>query len=283
MKCSTHHLTHLQFVKGSKDNQETTEFAINQMSSKLNHDHELCQKLIPKWELGCRRVTPGDGYLEAFTKPNVHLTNSAITLIRPHGIETEDGTFHELDVIICATGFDISQIPSFPVVGRNGVTLAQKWAHEPESYISVAAPDMPNYFIFTGPNATVGHGSLIYSMGWSAEWMIQWFRKMASEDIASVAPKQDVVDEFVRYGDQIHKTLTWTGGCRSWYKANRVDGRVTATFAGSALLYHQLVKQIRPEDFEIRYRSRNRWRFMGNGFTQYELEEGSDLSYYVET
>lgn len=62
--------------------------------------------------------------------------------------------------------------------------------------------------------------------------MCQWFRKMAAEDIASVMPRQEVVDEFVRYGDEIHKTLAWTGGCRSWYKANRVNGRVTATFAG---------------------------------------------------
>jgi len=42
-----------------------------------------------------------------------------------------------------------------------------------------------------------------------------------------------------------------------------------------------MVKQIRPEDFEIRYRSRNRFRFMGNGFTAYELDPSNDLSYYV--
>jgi hypothetical protein len=73
---------------------------------------------------------------------------------------------------------------------------------------------MPNYFMFGGPNATVGHGSLIYSLDWSAEWMIQWLRKMSREDIASIEPKQQVVDEFVRYGDEIMKTLTWTGNCK---------------------------------------------------------------------
>lgn len=251
------------------------------MADKLNNDPVLCEKLIPKWELGCRRVTPGSGYLESFTLPNVHLTNSTITHVSEGGIHTEDGTFHPLDVIVCATGFDISQVPTFPIIGRNGVSLAKKWANEPESYMSLACPDMPNFFIFTGPNATVGHGSLLESLGWSAEWMIKWMRKMAAEDIASIAPKQEVVDEFVRYGDQIHKTLVWTGGCRSWYKANRVNGRVTATFAGSAILYYQLTEHIRPEDFEVKYRSANRWRFLGNGFTAYELQEGADLSFYV--
>lgn len=271
------------FVRGSKTNIETAEFARKQMAAKLNHDPELCEKLIPKWELGCRRVTPGDGYLESFIRPNVHLTNSAITHVSEKGINTEDGKLHELDVIVCATGFDISQCPSFPIIGRNGVSLAEKWADEPESYISLACPDMPNLFLFTGPNSTVGHGSLLESLGWSANWMCEWFRKMAYEDIASIAPKQEVVDEFVRYGDQIHKTLVWTGGCRSWYKANRVNGRVTATFAGSAILYEKLVNgRIRPEDFDMKYRSANRWRWMGNGFTDYELTEGNDLSYYVE-
>jgi hypothetical protein len=118
---------------------------------------------------------------------------------------------------------------------------------------------MPNYFIFTGPTATVGHGLLMFSLGWVAKWVMKWLRKMAREDIASIAPRQEFVGEFVRYGDQIHKTLTWTDGCRSRYKANRVDGRVTATFAGSAILHSQLVKKIRADEFEIRYRSADRW------------------------
>ena len=88
--------------------------------------------------------------------------------------------------------------------------------------------------MFAGPNATVGHGryvkstrhlphqepkliltasSLIYSLDWSAEYITQWLRKMSSDDISSVEPKQQVVDEFVRYGDEIMKTFTWTGNC----------------------------------------------------------------------
>ncbi|ETN43153.1 uncharacterized protein HMPREF1541_02311 [Cyphellophora europaea CBS 101466] len=269
------------FVKDSKPQQEIKEFATKQMSDKLNNDPELCKQLIPDWPVGCRRVTPGAGYLESFTRDNVKLTMSHIDRVDGKGIWTKDGVHHELDVIVCATGFDVSQRPPFPVVGRNGVELAEKWKDEPESYISVACPDMPNYFIFTGPNATVGHGSLIFSLEWAADWMIKWMRKMLAEDIASVAPRQDVVDEFVRYGDEIMKRFTWTSNCRSWYKNNRIDGRVTATFAGSALLFQKMIENPRPEDFEIRYRSRNRFRFMGNGFTDYELDDDADLSWYV--
>ncbi|EXJ90181.1 hypothetical protein A1O3_03250 [Capronia epimyces CBS 606.96] len=270
------------FVKNSPENTKVLKLAQEQMAEKLKHDPLLCEQLIPKWELGCRRITPGEGYLESFLRPNVQLTQSPITEVTEKGLHTMDGKFYEVDVIVCGTGFDVSYCPRYPIIGRNKVSLGEKWAQEPQSYVSLACPDMPNYFIFTGPNATIGHGSLMESLGWSAEYMIKWIKKMAEEDIKSVAPKQDVVDEFTAYGDQIHKLLTWTGACRSWYKNNRVDGRVTATFAGSALLYRKFISELRPEDFDVRYQSPNRFRFMGNGFLAYELKKGNDLAWYVE-
>jgi hypothetical protein len=254
---------------------------IAEMRRRLNYDPDLCRKLIPDWALGCRRLTPGEGYLESFLLPNVHLTQANITKITETGIQTTE-EFVELDVIICATGFDVSNIPHFPVTGQYGMTLAEKWKDEPESYLSLACPDFPNYFIFTGPNATVGHGTLIQSMSWCANYMIKWFRKIASEDIKYVVPKQSATDEFVRYGDEIHKTLTWTGSCTSWYKNHRKDGRVTATFPGSALLFYKMIQELRPEDFDITYRSKNKFRFMGNGFTEYELNDDNDLAFYVD-
>lgn len=72
--------------------------ATAQMAEKLNHDPELCEKLIPKWEIGCRRVTPGPGYLESFSKPNCSLTNSPVTKITEKGVVTADGQEYECDV-----------------------------------------------------------------------------------------------------------------------------------------------------------------------------------------
>jgi hypothetical protein len=271
------------YRKDGDSNKKSTEVTTERMRKSLDYNDDLCSKLIPDWTLGCRRLTPGEGYLESFLLPNVSLTQSPIQSITATGIQTNE-KHHDFDVIVCATGFDVSHVPHYPVTGRHGITLADKWAHEPESYLSLACPDMPNYFIFTGPNATVGHGTLLTSMNWSAEWMIKWLRKISREQIKCIAPKQSATDEFVRYGDEIHKTLTWTGNCSSWYKNHRKDGRVTATWPGSALLYREMIEELRPEDFEIEYWSRNRFRFMGNGFTELEVREGEDvdLAFYVE-
>ncbi|KAJ5983102.1 hypothetical protein N7481_005201 [Penicillium waksmanii] len=269
------------FIKG-ENNEAAVKFGTQQMAEKLNHDPVLCEKLIPKWEVGCRRVTPGPGYLEAFAKPNCNLSNSTITKITENAVHTADGKIFECDVVICATGFDVSHRPHYPIVGQNGSNLADKWADEPESYLSVATSDFPNYFIMMGPNCLGGHGSLVESLNWTGDYFVKWIKKIATEDIKYVVPKKSVEDAFGKYGDEIHKTLVWTGGCKSWYKRNRVDGRVTALFGGSAILFNQMISDIRPEDFNIEYNSINPFRFMGNGFTEYEMTEGNDLSFYVE-
>ena len=133
-----------------------------------------------------------------------------------------------------------------------------------------------------GPNAVVGHGSLMEALNWTGDYFCQWIKKIATEDIKSVVPKKSAVDAFVRYGDEIHKTLVWTGNCVSWYKKGRIDGRVTALFGGSALLYKRLISDLRAEDFDIEYRSSNPFRFLGNGFVQDEFDDDADLSWYIE-
>lgn len=185
--------------------------------------------------------------------------------------------------VVCATGFDVSHCPRFPIVGRNGMNLGKKWAAEdPESYLSVAVPDMPNFFVMTGPNNLGGHGSLVESLNWTGDYFVQWLKKIAEEDIRAVVPRKDKVADFIRYCDEIHKTLVWTGACSSWYKRGRVDGRVTALFGGSAHLFQRMLSRVRAEDFEIEYNTDNSFRFMGNGFTAFEVDPESDLSWYVE-
>ena len=184
--------------------------------------------------------------------------------------------------VVCATGFDVSHCPHYPVVGVGGVDLKTKWKDDPQSYMSLAASDMPNYFIMTGPNAVAGHGSLIEVMNWTSDYFVKWIKKIATEDIKSVVPKEEAVEAFNQYGDEVLKTLVWTSDCKSWYKRGTVDGRVTALFGGTNILYKRLIEQIRGEDFNIEYRSRNRYNFFGTGFTPYELDDSNDMAWYVE-
>jgi cation diffusion facilitator CzcD-associated flavoprotein CzcO len=92
-----------------------------------------------------RRPTPGVGYLEALTQKNVRVVFDSITKVVPQGIELATGEVLELDAIVCATGFNVSWKPRFPIIGRNSIDMREQWSSRPTAYLSLAVPNFPNY------------------------------------------------------------------------------------------------------------------------------------------
>jgi cation diffusion facilitator CzcD-associated flavoprotein CzcO len=97
----------------------------------------LSDKLIPKFAVGCRRFSPGQGYLEALVEDNVTVKTKQISEVNEKGVLMKDGSLIELDAIICATGFDTSYRPVFPLVAY-GKDLRDIWESGPRGYLSVA-------------------------------------------------------------------------------------------------------------------------------------------------
>jgi cation diffusion facilitator CzcD-associated flavoprotein CzcO len=131
------------------------------MTYSLGGDERLCNALIPKFPVGCRRFTPGVGYLAALRAPNVRVVTEGISKVVPNGIQLESGEVIELDAIVCATGFDVSFCPRFPIIGKRG-NLQDIWSTDlPKAYMSCAVPDMPNYFSKLNANYTCPDYKLI--------------------------------------------------------------------------------------------------------------------------
>jgi cation diffusion facilitator CzcD-associated flavoprotein CzcO len=116
------------------------------MRSELEGDERLCRVLIPDFPVGCRRITPGVGYLSYSRAANTRVVTDRIRRVVPEGIELYTGESIKLDIIICATGFDVSFCPRFPIVGRAG-NLQDIWSKSiPQAYMSCAGPGLPNFF-----------------------------------------------------------------------------------------------------------------------------------------
>ena len=99
----------------------------------MGEGHEELKKfIVPTWPPGCRRLSPGDGYLEALVQPNVRPVYSNITKISPEGLITADGELHKCDIIVAATGFDVSWKPSYQVINADGISLAEDWGDLPK-------------------------------------------------------------------------------------------------------------------------------------------------------
>ncbi|KAL4984189.1 hypothetical protein BDW68DRAFT_167552 [Aspergillus falconensis] len=275
-------------LSGSEENKFLLNLVNQVMRERLSRNPRLIEKLIPNYEIGCRRLSPGDGYLEAIQADNARFCFDRIVYMTPRGVRTvsESGeeSDEEFDLIVCATGFNTSFIPAWTLIGRDGRRLDHEWKDIPKAYFSLCAGGMPNYFVFGGPNAPIGHGSNPLIMAWSADYMLDWVEKIAREDIKSVVVKDSIVDDFNRYAAENLKRCVWSKGCTAWYSKENGPGKgntVTALYPGSALHYKEYIKTIRGEHFDIRYNTSNPLRFLGNGELEME-RNGGDLAYYLQ-
>ena len=130
----------------SQDQKNSRNLVADIMSKQLNNDSTLTSKMIPDFALGCRRMTPGSGYLQSLTKENVSVNTSSVAKFTEKGIIDETGQEHEVDVVICATGFNVSFTPQFEVIGRGGKSLKEEFGELPKTYLAVTAADFPNLF-----------------------------------------------------------------------------------------------------------------------------------------
>ncbi|KAF2712993.1 phenylacetone monooxygenase [Pleomassaria siparia CBS 279.74] len=263
-------------------------FVFEKMSEYMTHelggDERLCGALIPKFPVGCRRLTPGTGYLKALTAPKTRLITEGIARIIPEGVELVSGEKVTLDTIVCATGFDVSFRPRFPLVGREG-NLQDIWAKQlPRAYMSCAVSGFPNYFMFLGPNAPIGHGSVFTITEHIAKYIVRVIKKIQTEGITAVAPSPEAVAEFAEHIDTFMPRTAWQGSCRSWFKGGSKDGPVTALHPGSRIHFFHMLETFRGEDWLYTYKKgvkANRFVYLGNGFSSKELD-GSDTTWYLD-
>lgn len=124
-------------------------------------ERELRQKLTPAYGFGCKRPSVSNIYYKTFTRENVALVTDPIECVTPSGIRTRDGVHRDVDVLVLATGFEMSNSPVVyrqrPVNGRDGFDLATFYeTQRAAAYEGVSMPGLPNTFMVFGPYAWSG-------------------------------------------------------------------------------------------------------------------------------
>ncbi|KAL4937859.1 hypothetical protein BDV06DRAFT_226566 [Aspergillus oleicola] len=172
----------------------------------LIKNEKLQKRLIPTFEVGCRRINPGEEYLLALQEDNVRPIFDPIREILPSGMITKDGEIHEADILITATGFDTSFRPRFPTIGLDGVDLQDLWETNPVSYFGIAV---------SGPLEA------------TSDYISRLLLKFARQFAKSFNIHSTVQSDFDAHTKSYMQDTVWTGTCRSWFK-NNVTGKVTA-------------------------------------------------------
>jgi cyclohexanone monooxygenase len=173
-------------------NEEAAKF-IRRKIAEIVKDPETRRKLTPT-DLYARRPLCDSGFYETFNRPNVALVNvkeNPISHLEARGIVTADGVLHELDVLICATGFDAvdGNYVRVSIRGREGKTLKERWADGPTSYLGMATSGFPNMFMILGPNGPFTN--LPPSIETQVEWISDTIRHVTEVDATSIDVKPD--------------------------------------------------------------------------------------------
>lgn len=272
-------------IKGSADQLAAKEY-FRKRTAEIVKDPNIADRITPKFSVGCRRITPGDPYLNAIQQPNVKVVFEEAVSITESSVVGKDGTeVTDVNTIVCATGFDTSFRPAFPIVGRNRVDLREKWAKRPEGYLGLTAPDIPNFFTLIGPSWPIGNGSVMGPLEAVGDYIIKFLKKMQREMVSSFAVRQDITDAFNEHVQEYMKDTVWSDSCRSWYKDHE-SGRVNAVWPGSSLHYIEAIEEVRYEDFVLQYAGSGKtgfspWQYLGKGFTQSALDANADKSPYL--
>jgi cation diffusion facilitator CzcD-associated flavoprotein CzcO len=120
-------------------------------------DRGIAESLKPFYRYLCKRPLFHDEYFPAFNNPKVTLVDcpGGVTEITEHGA-IANGTEYELDVIVYATGFEAELTPfprraGHPIVGRNGVSIEEKWKEGASTLHGMSTNGFPNLFLMPAP------------------------------------------------------------------------------------------------------------------------------------
>ncbi|GAC58123.1 putative flavin-containing monooxygenase [Gordonia hirsuta DSM 44140 = NBRC 16056] len=188
-------------------------------------DRKLRKKLTPDYGFGCKRPSVSNIYYRTFARDDVELVTDPIERITPTGIRTRSGQEREIDVLVLATGFEMSQSPDpyrrRPVRGRDGFDLAEFYENSrAKSYEGVCMPGLPNHFMVFGPFAWSGSSWHVMVEN-SMRITTRLIKECMARGAASVAVTPEATDEFFEFISERGKDTLMHGkaciGANSYY------------------------------------------------------------------
>jgi len=196
-------------------------------------DPDLAERLTPDYPFFCKRALFIDDYYTTFNKPNVTLVDdeNGVVGVDETGVTIARGEHFELDVIIYATGFDSLLIP-FPILGRGGVSLAEKFGANEANHYQMTRPqtlwgihvdDMPNFHMMIGPQSFNPITNVTILGEEQAKYIANLVKGMREAGHTHVEPSKKAVKHWTDLCSSTADGKVWLR-CNNWYtKTTKTD------------------------------------------------------------
>jgi cyclohexanone monooxygenase len=205
-------------------------------------DPTVAELLCPDNIIGGKRLCVDTSYYETFNRDNVSLvsvreqpidriSNSAVLA---HGEE------YKIDALVIATGFDAmtGALTAIDIRGRGGVTLAERWAAGPSSYLGLAMADFPNLFTVTGPGSPSVFTNMMPTIEQHVEWICDCIAYMRKQGAQTIEARRHAEDTWWQHVQEV-ASIGLKSTTDSWYLGANVAGkaRVFMPYYGGFPLY----------------------------------------------
>jgi cation diffusion facilitator CzcD-associated flavoprotein CzcO/acetyl esterase/lipase len=239
-------------------NADSNEIVAEMIREKIRErveDPEVAETLCPKdHPLGTKRPCLDTGYFETFNKPHVRLVDlrkTPLDTVTERGIDTITESM-EFDVIVYATGFDAMTGPlvNVDIAGRNGVTLKEKWADGPQSYLGLTTTGFPNFFAITGPGSPSVLSNMAVSIEQHVEYVTDLIGYMRDKGFEVVEPTPTAESGWDQHVADAASITLYTQA-NSWYMGANVPGkpRVFYPYIGGVEIYRAACEEVKQKDY----------------------------------
>ncbi len=211
-------------------------------------DRQKLEKLIPDYQIGCKRILISNDWYKSVNEPHVNLVTAGIDRVVEDGILTNDGALHKVDTIILGTGFAASQFLSpISIHGRGGLDIREAWSGGAEAYKGISIAKFPNLFMLYGPNTNLAHNSIVFMLESQVRYVMSCIHQLKNRPGLAM----DVLPERQeRFCQSVHQRLNegvWVSGCHSWYLDE--NGKNTINWPGFTFSYRKLTEAADPDDY----------------------------------
>ncbi len=208
-------------------------------------DPLVAESLCPKdHPLGTKRICVDSGYFETYNRANVRLVDLRKTPIVEvtHDSVVTDDQGHQLDVLVCATGYDAltGAALAIDIRGKEGLPLRSKWSAGPRTFLGLMTWGFPNLFFVTGAGSPSVLVNMVVGIEHHVEWISDCLAHLRENRIDSIDATQAAEDRWVAHVNATaDKTLLPLAN--SWFLGANIPGkpRVFMPYAAKIGVYRR--------------------------------------------
>jgi cation diffusion facilitator CzcD-associated flavoprotein CzcO len=233
-------------------NETISDFVRRKIGERVR-DPALAERLTPRDHgFGTRRVPLESGYYEVYNQDNVRLVDlreTPIERITPRGIRTRAGE-HAADVVIYATGFDAvtGAFDRIDIRGTEGLSLREKWAEGPRTYLGLQVAGFPNLFTLVGPHNAATFCNIPRCIEQNVDWVTGLLRHLGDRGCTRVEPTLEAEAEWTAHVHDMASRMLFTS-VDSWFMGinSNLPGRQrrrVLLYAGGAPAYREKCEEV---------------------------------------